>query len=174
MLAVGTEDGRLRLLDADTGETRFNLVVHRKSVTCVAISADGTLVASGSEDKSWSLWDASTFTEKLRAPGHDLQGACKCTSPGWLVRSRRGDFSDVPRFNRACPVIGHLCGIKAIAFSRLDPRRTTRLRIATASSDGGVILWSAASGLPEQVNPKLHTLNPEPRTHLLYIINKKP
>jgi len=45
----------------------------------VAFSADGTVIASGSEDKTVRLWDVE-------------MGSCKCTLTGHLQHSDRWDF----------------------------------------------------------------------------------
>ena len=43
---------------------------HEKSITCVSLSPDGKMIASGSKDKSIRLWDASTKTLHKTLRGH--------------------------------------------------------------------------------------------------------
>ena len=39
VLAIGTEDGRIRILDTDTGAEQLNVKGHLESVHCVVTSA---------------------------------------------------------------------------------------------------------------------------------------
>ena len=60
-LASGSEDGTVRLWDADTGEPIGDpLTGHTDAVTDVAFSPDGHRLASGSADRTVRLWDADT------------------------------------------------------------------------------------------------------------------
>ena len=54
VLAIGTEDGRVQLVDAETGRVRLDVQGHLQSVQCVALSPAGDLLATASFDRSWS------------------------------------------------------------------------------------------------------------------------
>ena len=50
MLAVGSVDGRVRLIDARTGDVGLDLRdAHMSSAFCVALSADGSTLTSVGE-----------------------------------------------------------------------------------------------------------------------------
>ena len=64
MLAVGTSDGRVRLLDIETRERVIDVVAH-DCVSCLAVSRNGTLLASSGIDGRIKLWDVARGAELL-------------------------------------------------------------------------------------------------------------
>jgi WD40 repeat protein len=59
-LVAGGEDGFLRLVDAQTGNTRFSLKGHIGDINQMAFSPDGTTLLSASDDGSLRLWNFAT------------------------------------------------------------------------------------------------------------------
>ncbi|KAJ1473702.1 hypothetical protein T484DRAFT_1835117 [Baffinella frigidus] len=58
-IAVGTASGRLRVVNALTGDSLLNVEHHQGHslpVLCVAMSSDGSLLASGCRDRTWKSW----------------------------------------------------------------------------------------------------------------------
>src|SRR6185436_20639975 len=55
-LAVGGDDGNIRLLDAESGQTAMTLRGHGAAVRGVAMSPGGQRVVSCSDDKTVRLW----------------------------------------------------------------------------------------------------------------------
>ena len=60
IIVVGLDSGEIMILDAITGSRRSTLSGHWESVTSLAFSQDGTLLVSGSNDKTIKLWDIQT------------------------------------------------------------------------------------------------------------------
>src|SRR5262249_45564671 len=67
-LAAGSGSS-LRLWDVGTGEEIVARDTHAEAVTCLAISPDGTAVASGGVDDTIRLWDVATGRQRHRLDG---------------------------------------------------------------------------------------------------------
>ena len=55
--AVGYANGSIRLWDSSTGTVLVTFDGHKKQITALAFSQDGTRLASGSQDTDLILWD---------------------------------------------------------------------------------------------------------------------
>jgi len=66
----GTGNHDVRVWDADSGELVGVMTGHTGRVTCVAISFDGRVAVSGSEDLSVIVWDVSAVTPIAILRGH--------------------------------------------------------------------------------------------------------
>lgn len=97
MFAVGSHDGRVRLV-AMSGEERVNIAAHEGFVRGIALSPDGCVIASASNDCSWKLLDADRGEEILCVPGHTGKFPCICELDA------RGKCKEV---DDSCPVDGH-------------------------------------------------------------------
>ncbi|NJL56320.1 hypothetical protein HC928_14960 [bacterium] len=72
----GSEDGTIRQWDMSSGRVIQQLTGHTELVMAIAISPDGTMLASGagiwgeSTDTAVRLWDVHTGMEVRRLSGH--------------------------------------------------------------------------------------------------------
>ncbi len=148
-LAILGEDGSTRILDADSGRELFVLrdPDSRLPVRCVAFSVDGSLVATGAEDRIarvFSLTDAGAKPTRLE--GHDGSVWAVAVAPlGSRVATVADDNTirlwelahpDSPRILRS-PQNETIVGL---AF---QPRGT---RLATLAENGKLRLWDVVAG----------------------------
>jgi WD40 repeat protein len=70
-IAVGSTSGDVITLDRNTGSWVAVLSGHTDSVRSVTFSSDGTLLVSGSDDKTLKLWDIQTGGVIKTLHGHD-------------------------------------------------------------------------------------------------------
>ena len=133
MLAAGTVDGRLSLVDAETGVVRWEVRNDPGGyVRSVDMSPDGRFVASVSESEDfWRLWDVASGVVSMTGARHDGTGACSC-------RVNRSGFRR--SLDEGCPVLAHTSGLCAVAFSPCGQK------LATADLDRAVILWLVDTG----------------------------
>jgi WD40 repeat protein len=149
-LALGAEDGSVRLWDMPEARERSILHGHAGTVRSVAFSPDGQRLASGSQDGGVVLWDPMR-SEKLRglvaggrglAPvlavafspdGRSLGLAEASNKPGDVV------VMDPETGAIRTRLAGHRMGTNALAFS---PDGRT---LATAGVERCIKLWNLAT-----------------------------
>jgi WD40 repeat protein len=71
-VAIGQSDGRLRVIDLDTGHTNLNIAAHPEVISAVAWSPKATLIATGSAYLGGPvrLWDAASGKPIGTLEGH--------------------------------------------------------------------------------------------------------
>jgi hypothetical protein len=143
MLAAAARPGIAILRGQGIGAV---LGVHTGSVNAVAFSPHGTILASGSVDRTVQLWDVAT-RRQMGYPLVTYTGGVNAVafSPGGRILatgSADGMFGlwDVAtRQMSGGPILGDTAAVTSVAFS---PDGTT---LATGSDDGTVRLWSVAT-----------------------------
>ncbi|WP_420087655.1 WD40 repeat domain-containing serine/threonine protein kinase [Nocardiopsis composta] len=79
-VAVAAE-GRVRVLDAETGAERGSFDTGAAGASTVAYSPDGRLIATGGEDRTVRVFDADTHEEVLSGTGHPAPVTALAISP---------------------------------------------------------------------------------------------
>ena len=148
-LATASDDGTVRLWDADTGQPigRPADGGHTGPVTSVAFSPDGHRLAAASDDHTVRLWDADTG-EPLGDPLTATPARCRAwrsapTGTGWpppAPTTRCGCGTPTPANRLGDPLTGHTGPVFGVAFS------PDGHRLASGSADTTVRLWPA--GVP--------------------------
>jgi WD40 repeat protein/serine/threonine protein kinase len=149
-LASGSVDSTVRIWEVDTGKELVCLQPqHEGAVTAVAFSPVGGLLASGSRDRTVRVWDVKTWKllHLLRDPTGGVESVAFSADGRFLAWGgtdatvKVADL-DPKRAGGVSPPIHTLCGhkswIRSVAFSP-DPNHP---RIASASQDGTVKIWS--------------------------------
>jgi WD40 repeat protein len=124
------------------------LRVHTRQVNSVAIFSDGQHIASGSYDKTINISNACTGQVTSTIRDHVAPVKCVAVSKDG-TRLASGDsrgaikvrtLKDGAVPTELCTLKGHTRCVNAVEFSPGDQK------IASCSSDGTMLLWSAQSG----------------------------
>src|SRR5581483_1378533 len=145
MLACGSADQTVTLLDTATGQVLRVLKGHSEGVTSVAFSPGGVVLASGSDDHTVRLWSVATGATLHTLTGHTAWVSSVAFSPdGKTLASSSHDRTvrlwavDSGAELRTLP--GHDWWVNSVAFSP-DGRV-----LASGSNGGPVGLWNVAAG----------------------------
>ena len=70
LLAVGLNDGKVKLLDSPSTSPRFTIHAHGLAVRSVAFSPDQAFLATGSADSTVKLWELPSGALRISLQGH--------------------------------------------------------------------------------------------------------
>ena len=150
--ATGQENGRINFYDATTGKQQKGLIGHSslfkrddKDIWSLAFSNDGSMLASGSMDKTVRLWDTEKRKHLAKFSLHKSWiTAVALSYDGSILAS--GDAEnriilwDTETKAKRTELEGHTSGICTLAFS---PDGTT---LASGSYDGTIRFWNPSTG----------------------------
>ncbi len=158
-LALASEDSTIQFwdlakgrllpgsLNAAKGQFRFKRADESVALTSIAYSPDGTMIASGSEDKKVRLWNLASGNVMGELAVHDDTVMAVAFNHNGSLLASVGEKSVVvsevaPPHKVAWRNAQHHKEATAVAFNRDGSR------LASADRDGTVFMWDAQSGRP--------------------------
>ncbi len=153
--AIGLMDGRIELRDTVTGKRLAILIGYqvKKRIVALAFSPDGTMLASGSQDKTVRLWNTSKNHELFILRKHTGWITTLAFSHDGRMLASGSTDKTVRVWNTITGELlatftGHINGIAALTFS---PESST---LVSGSTDGTIKFWNTKTGalLPTHIN----------------------
>lgn len=147
LLAIGTNNGIIKLLQVSDFAQVCSLGEHTEFVTSLAFSPDGMFLASGSDDDTVRLWRVSDCALLKTMEGHQDNVESVAFSPdGSLLASASRDKTvrlwRVPEGARVRTLRGHTWIVYSVAFSP-DGRL---IAASSSSSQSPMRVWRTANG----------------------------
>ena len=130
----------ISLQDAHTGAEKMRLTGHTWGIHSMALSPDGNILASGSEDTTIRLWDMHTGEHKKTLNGHKHRVYSVAFSPDGKTLASGSVDSDIRLWDphtgeHKKTLMGHTNWVRSIAFSA-DGKT-----LVSGSDDGSVLIW---------------------------------
>lgn len=151
--AVGTEDGRMRLVTNSSGATVGDWAAHRTPLHAIAISPDSRWLATGAWNGELALWSVDGGLLARFDAHHDGVNDLAIAPDGRRFASASRDRT-VKVWNASVPIgtpstlVGHLQGVSAVVW--LDDSH-----LQSTSGDGQLRTWEL-----EQTDAGLDDWNP--------------
>ncbi|KAJ5664302.1 hypothetical protein N7507_005033 [Penicillium longicatenatum] len=159
--AIAFEDGNIRIWELNS-HSEGPSVSHKEKVAMLEFSKDGTTLVSGSDDKTFMLWDLSSKSLRYTLEGHTSQPYAIAYAPnGDTVATMDRKRSTVRLWDTQSGVCRHT--LELVSSSH---EQTTRPRASTAkfSPDGTLIavtmnntlstgIWDVATGTKTKTLP---------------------
>ena len=146
--ACETAGGNVWLLDANTGEPNETpLIGHTEGISSLDFNRDGSILASGSYDRTICLWNVDTGDLRKTLTGHTDGVQHVAFSPTGLILASASDDGTIRLWDiKTGDVIkileGHAERIRHVAFS------PTGLILVSTGGDGTIRLWDIKTGAP--------------------------
>lgn len=150
LLASGSKDFSLRVVDLATGALKFQTMDHRDALTAVEFDASGKFVMSASADGTIRLYDVANPTNNQKPrfytygkPVNDL-----ATAPnGKTFYLANNSNNDVEAIDFTGKVYQKFVGVHTMPVNCLAISNNKRL-LVTGGNDKSVVIWDIATAKP--------------------------
>jgi WD40 repeat protein len=152
LIAAGTEDGTVRLIDPRTGAVRATLTCAPGLVYTVTFSPDGRQCATGDSAGDVTIWDVPSGVpaHRFQVPGKPVYRVVFSPDGSLLAcGDASGTISlwDADSGVRHAELTGHTARVYSLSFHPRDPL------LASGDVDGGVRTWDILTGKQRRVLP---------------------
>ncbi len=147
LLAFGTDDGRLCIVNSDSGIEQASLEVHRGTVTAICLSDDNRFLVSGGEDGCVQIVDFEkrSVVRTIQSPHGDVTSVRVSPDGQRLVYGHQSGSLVQSSMHSDEPAVE--LGKFAAAITCLDFSRDGKL-LAAGVQDGKIHVWEVSSNKP--------------------------
>ncbi|KAF5716702.1 G-protein beta WD-40 repeat-containing protein [Fusarium mundagurra] len=136
-------------VDSEWNAVLQTLEAHTDWVSFVVFSKDGTLIASGSSDRTIKIWNVATGKEEQTLEGHTASvNSVVFSKDGTLIASGSDDNTikiwNVATGKEEQTLEGHTASVNSVVFSK------DGTLIASGSDDNTIKIWNVTTGEEEQ------------------------
>lgn len=150
LLASGSKDFSLRVVDVATGSLKFQTMDHRDAITAVEFDASGKFVMTASADGTIRLYDVANPTNNQKPrfytygkPVNDL-----LTAPnGKTFYIANNSNNDVESIDFTGKVYQRFVGVHTMPVNCLALSNNKRF-LVTGGNDKSVVIWDIATSMP--------------------------
>lgn len=146
-LATGTDNqaAPIKVWSLESGTALMSLKGHKDVVGCITFNSEGTLLASGSCDKTAKVYNMTTGKAIATLTGHTSDVNCICFAPdsSFLVTGSDDTTATVWEPTKGTVIaqlLGHTFWVRCAAVNHQSNV------VATGSSDKTIKLWNAKTG----------------------------
>jgi WD40 repeat protein len=150
LLASGSKDFSLRVVDVATGALKFQTMDHKDAITAVEFDAAGKFVMTASVDGTIRLYDVAnpTNNQKPRVYSYGKPVNDLLTAPnGKTFYIANNSNNDVESIDFTGRVYQRFVGVHTMPVNCLALSNNKRL-LVTGGNDKSVVIWDIATGKP--------------------------
>ena len=147
VIAVGSSDSTVRIVDTFNGSEKFCLYGHVEPVLSVSFNNDGCRLASGSTDRTIRIWNAKDGTEieSLHLRGHtaSINSVSFSTDGHYLASGSRDQTIRIWVLEKGAEIQkleGHCSNIWSVNF------RSKHYHLASSSDFQTIFIWDIKKG----------------------------